>query len=90
MQTKNFRVTVVQESDVVEICGALKVGFLHLGHTDFNKVCSSKNTNQTTRVKDLVFTIQQHLMVRKCTASNVFLSSMAAHLILYLTGITSG
>lgn len=25
MQTKNFRVTVVEESDVVEICGALKV-----------------------------------------------------------------
>lgn len=27
MQTKNFRVTVVEESDVVEICGALKVSF---------------------------------------------------------------
>lgn len=27
MQTSNFRVTVVEESDVVEICGALKVGF---------------------------------------------------------------
>lgn len=27
MQTTNFRVTVVEESDVVEICGALKVGF---------------------------------------------------------------
>lgn len=26
MQTTNFRVTVVEESDVVEICGALKVG----------------------------------------------------------------
>ena len=25
MQTKNFRITVVEESDVVEICGALKV-----------------------------------------------------------------
>lgn len=25
MQTSNFRVTVVEESDVVEICGALKV-----------------------------------------------------------------
>lgn len=25
MQTNNFRVTVVEESDVVEICGALKV-----------------------------------------------------------------
>jgi len=25
MQTTNFRVTVVEESDVVEICGALKV-----------------------------------------------------------------
>lgn len=25
MQTKNFRVTVVEELDVVEICGALKV-----------------------------------------------------------------
>lgn len=27
MQTKNFRVTVVEEADVVEICGALKVCF---------------------------------------------------------------
>lgn len=27
MQTTNFRVTVVEESDVVEICGALKVRF---------------------------------------------------------------
>lgn len=27
MQTTNFRVTVVEESDVVEICGALKVSF---------------------------------------------------------------
>lgn len=27
MQTSNFRVTVVEESDVVEICGALKVQF---------------------------------------------------------------
>lgn len=26
MQTPNFRVSVVQESDTVEICGALKVG----------------------------------------------------------------
>lgn len=26
MQTPNFRVTVVQEADTVEICGALKVG----------------------------------------------------------------
>lgn len=26
MQTNNFRVTVVEEYDVVEICGALKVG----------------------------------------------------------------
>ena len=26
MQTDNFRVTVVEECDVVEICGALKVG----------------------------------------------------------------
>ncbi|MGH0185658.1 UNVERIFIED_CONTAM: hypothetical protein FKN15_018652, partial [Acipenser sinensis] len=26
MQTPNFRITVVQEADVVEICGALKVG----------------------------------------------------------------
>lgn len=25
METPNFRVTVVEESDVVEICGALKV-----------------------------------------------------------------
>lgn len=25
MQTNNFRVTVVEEYDVVEICGALKV-----------------------------------------------------------------
>lgn len=25
MQTTNFRVTVVEEADVVEICGALKV-----------------------------------------------------------------
>lgn len=25
MQTDNFRVTVVEEHDVVEICGALKV-----------------------------------------------------------------
>lgn len=25
MQTSNFRVTVVEEYDVVEICGALKV-----------------------------------------------------------------
>lgn len=25
MQTSNFRVTVVEECDVVEICGALKV-----------------------------------------------------------------
>lgn len=34
MQTTNFRVTVVEESDVVEICGALKVDsncFLLLG-----------------------------------------------------------
>lgn len=30
MQTTNFRVTVVEESDVVEICGALKVFPLHL------------------------------------------------------------
>lgn len=32
MQTDHFRVTVVQEADVVEICGALKVCFdiLHL------------------------------------------------------------
>jgi len=28
MQTPNFRVTVVQEADTVEICGALKVGEL--------------------------------------------------------------
>lgn len=28
MQTTNFRVTVVEESDVVEICGALKVSFV--------------------------------------------------------------
>lgn len=28
MQTTNFRVTVVGESDVVEICGALKVDLL--------------------------------------------------------------
>lgn len=28
MQTTNFRVTVVEESDVVEICGALKVNLL--------------------------------------------------------------
>lgn len=27
MQTSNFRVTVVEEYDVVEICGALKVTF---------------------------------------------------------------
>lgn len=27
MQTTNFRVAVVEEADVVEICGALKVGF---------------------------------------------------------------
>lgn len=27
MQTNNFRVTVVEEYDVVEICGALKVMF---------------------------------------------------------------
>lgn len=27
MQTNNFRVTVVEEYDVVEICGALKVSF---------------------------------------------------------------
>lgn len=26
MQTPNFRVSVVQEADTVEICGALKVG----------------------------------------------------------------
>lgn len=29
MQTTNFRVTVVEESDVVEICGALKVFHAH-------------------------------------------------------------
>lgn len=29
MQTNNFRVTVVEEYDVVEICGALKVSFYH-------------------------------------------------------------
>ena len=27
MQTNNFRVTVVEEYDVVEICGALKVSY---------------------------------------------------------------
>lgn len=31
MQTPNFRVTVVQEADTVEICGALKVGELLTG-----------------------------------------------------------
>lgn len=31
MQTPNFRVTVVQEADTVEICGALKVGEQSLG-----------------------------------------------------------
>lgn len=35
MQTPNFRVTVVQEADTVEICGALKVGEL------LAEVCSS-------------------------------------------------
>lgn len=30
MQTSNFRVTVVEECDVVEICGALKVRVLLL------------------------------------------------------------
>ena len=30
MQTNNFRVTVVEEYDVVEICGALKVS-VHCG-----------------------------------------------------------
>lgn len=30
MQTTNFRVTVVEESDVVEICGALKVPLIDL------------------------------------------------------------
>lgn len=30
MQTPNFRVTVVEESDVVEICGALKVALIDL------------------------------------------------------------
>lgn len=30
MQTMNFRVTVVEESDVVEICGALKVHLIDL------------------------------------------------------------
>lgn len=29
MQTNNFRVTVVEEYDVVEICGALKVSFYY-------------------------------------------------------------
>lgn len=28
MQTSNFRVTVVEEYDVVEICGALKVSWM--------------------------------------------------------------
>lgn len=28
MQTNNFRVTVVEEYDVVEICGALKVSWM--------------------------------------------------------------
>lgn len=31
MQTPNFRVTVVQDADTVEICGALKVGELLTG-----------------------------------------------------------
>lgn len=31
MQTPNFRVSVVQEADTVEICGALKVGEQSLG-----------------------------------------------------------
>lgn len=31
MQTPNFRITVVQEADTVEICGALKVWELHCG-----------------------------------------------------------
>ncbi|KAG7247841.1 hypothetical protein CRUP_004213, partial [Coryphaenoides rupestris] len=31
MQTENFRVTVVEESDVVEICGALKAAVIRLG-----------------------------------------------------------
>lgn len=26
LQTPNFRITVVEESDTVELCGALKVG----------------------------------------------------------------
>lgn len=26
LQTANFRITVVEESDTVELCGALKVG----------------------------------------------------------------
>lgn len=30
MQTTNFRVTVVEESDVVEICGALKVEYFFI------------------------------------------------------------
>lgn len=45
MQTNNFRVTVVEEYDVVEICGALKVSFynktqLHAGKVGFLCVTS--------------------------------------------------
>lgn len=40
MQTKNFRVTVVEESDVVEICGALKVS-----DTAHSKESSGRNTH---------------------------------------------
>lgn len=54
MQTNNFRVTVVEEYDVVEICGALKVSFItntafYILHLNFHNsllmlsFCNTKN-----------------------------------------------
>lgn len=45
MQTTNFRVTVVGESDVVEICGALKV--------DSNWILSFGFTNKEAKEAEL-------------------------------------
>lgn len=47
MQTTNFRVTVVEESDVVEICGALKVTFTALSfHSHLRNSHVSARINQ--------------------------------------------
>ena len=62
MQTTNFRVTVVEESDVVEICGALKVDVLLWSNLMFKHIREPADI----LIYVCAFKIHKETCIKKC------------------------